>query len=65
MRPEAATLTDLLVRAQRGDPQAWNEAAKESYYKQDYRPMRNIIAGAIVKREHKNQAGSDQEQGGK
>jgi cell filamentation protein len=35
------------------DPQAWNEAAKESYYKQDYRPMRNIIAGAIVKRDHK------------
>jgi hypothetical protein len=32
------------------DPQAWNAAAKESYYKQDYRPMRNIIAGAIVER---------------
>jgi cell filamentation protein len=36
------------------DRQTWNEAAKESYYRQDYRPMRNIIAGAIVKREHKN-----------
>jgi cell filamentation protein len=47
------------------DPQAWNEAAKESYYRQDYRPMRNIIAGAIVEREHKNQAGPDQEQDSK
>jgi fido (protein-threonine AMPylation protein) len=36
------------------DPQAWNEAAKESYYRQDYRPMRNIIADAIVEHKHKN-----------
>jgi cell filamentation protein len=43
------------------DPQGWNQAAKESYYRQDYRPMRNIIADAIVEREHKNQAGPDQE----
>lgn len=30
------------------DPEAWNEAAKLSYYTQDYRPMRDIIAGALV-----------------
>jgi cell filamentation protein len=47
------------------NPQAWNEAAKESYYTQNYRSMRDIIAGAIVEREHKNQAAPDQEQGGK
>ncbi|MGD0024077.1 MAG: Fic family protein [Xanthobacteraceae bacterium] len=33
------------------DPEAWNEAAKVSYYTQDYRPMRDIIAGALVERE--------------
>jgi cell filamentation protein len=30
------------------DPEAWNDAAKVSYYTQDYRPMRDIIAGALV-----------------
>jgi cell filamentation protein, protein adenylyltransferase len=33
------------------DPEAWNEAAKVSYYTQDYRPMRAIIASALVERE--------------
>jgi RNA polymerase sigma factor (TIGR02999 family) len=32
MLPEAATLTDLLVRAQRGGPQAWNEALPIVYH---------------------------------
>jgi cell filamentation protein len=33
------------------NPEAWNEAAKVSYYAQDYGPMRDIIAGALVERE--------------
>jgi cell filamentation protein len=33
------------------DPQAWNEAAIESYHTLDYGPMRKIIAGALVGRE--------------
>ena len=36
------------------DPQAWNGAAKASYYRQDYRSMRDVIAGAIVERAHKD-----------
>ncbi len=32
------------------DPKPWNEAAKVSYYTQDYRPMRAIIARALVAR---------------
>jgi len=34
------------------DPQAWNDASRESYYTQNYRPMRNVVAGALVEREH-------------
>jgi cell filamentation protein len=30
------------------DPEAWNEAAKVSYWTQDYRAMRDIIANALV-----------------
>jgi len=33
------------------DPEARNEAAKVSYHTQDYRPMRDIIGGALVERE--------------
>jgi len=36
------------IELARIDPDAWNEAAKVSYYRQDYRPMRDIIAGALV-----------------
>jgi cell filamentation protein len=35
------------------DPQAWNEAAKVSYWTQDYRPMHEIIAGALVGRKER------------
>ena len=48
MLPEAATLTDLLVRAQRGDPQAWNEALPIVYddlLRMARRYMRNERAG--------------------
>jgi cell filamentation protein len=34
----------------RVDPDAWNEASKVSYWTQDYRPMCDIIAGAMVER---------------
>jgi hypothetical protein len=33
------------------DPEAWNEAAKVSYWTQDYRLMGEIIAGALIKRD--------------
>jgi cell filamentation protein len=33
------------------DPEAWNEAAKVSYWTQDYGPMGEIIAAALVGRE--------------
>jgi cell filamentation protein len=32
------------------NPEAWNAAVKVSYWTQDYRPMRDIIAGALVAR---------------
>ncbi len=32
------------------DPDAWNEAAKMSYYTQEYRLMHAIVAGALVER---------------
>jgi cell filamentation protein, protein adenylyltransferase len=33
------------------EPEVWNSASRESYYTQDYRPMRDIIAGALVARQ--------------
>lgn len=32
------------------DPQAWNTASIAGFHKQDYRPMRDVIAGALVER---------------
>jgi cell filamentation protein len=32
------------------DPQAWNAASITGFHKQDYRPMRDVIAGALVER---------------
>jgi len=45
-----AEQADHRIDLARIDPAAWNEAAKASYYTQDYRPMRDIIAGALVER---------------
>ena len=32
------------------DPQAWNAASIAGFHKQDYRPMRDVIAGALAER---------------
>jgi cell filamentation protein len=41
------------------DAQAWNVASIEGFFTQDYRPMRNVIAGALVEPEPEHQAASE------
>lgn len=44
------------------DQSAWEVASIESFFTQDYRPMRNVIAGALVEREDEHQVEPEHEQ---
>ena len=41
------------------DAQAWNVASIEGFFTQDYRPMRDVIAGALVEPDPEHQAASE------